>query len=238
MSNYNTQLQSNNIDLQTVLQTLQTKAAGGGINLPELTNEGIAADLLVNKELIDSNGNKITGSMPNNGSINSTMDGINTKTISIPVGYTSGGTVSLDNTIDNEVNVQTELLYQIVDTLESKAVGGDTSIEDGIIMGTINSCRNNRVTFIRSSAFTSCYSLTTASFPAVTSINQYAFANCVNLTSISFPAATYIGDYAFYSCRSLTTASFPAVTTVDDYAFVNCSNLTTANFPAATSIGW
>lgn len=29
MSNYNTQLQSNNIDLQMVLQTLQTKAAGG-----------------------------------------------------------------------------------------------------------------------------------------------------------------------------------------------------------------
>jgi hypothetical protein len=29
MSNYNSQLQSNNLDLQTVLQTLQTKAAGG-----------------------------------------------------------------------------------------------------------------------------------------------------------------------------------------------------------------
>lgn len=30
MSNYNSQLQSNNADLQAVLQTLQTKAAGGG----------------------------------------------------------------------------------------------------------------------------------------------------------------------------------------------------------------
>ena len=29
MSTYNSQLQSNNTDLQTVLQTLQTKAAGG-----------------------------------------------------------------------------------------------------------------------------------------------------------------------------------------------------------------
>ena len=30
MSNYNLQLQSNNTDLQIVLQTLQTKAVGGG----------------------------------------------------------------------------------------------------------------------------------------------------------------------------------------------------------------
>lgn len=122
MSNYNSQLQSNNIDLQTVLQTLQTKAAG--TQLPELTNEGVAADLLANKELIDSNGNKITGSMPNNGSINFTMDGINTKSVSVPAGYTSGGTVSLDNTIDNEVNTQANLIAQIVSALEGKAAGG------------------------------------------------------------------------------------------------------------------
>ena len=39
MSNYNSQLQSNNIDLQTVLQTLQTKAAGGveTCNVTEVT---------------------------------------------------------------------------------------------------------------------------------------------------------------------------------------------------------
>ena len=30
MSNYNSQLQSNNTDLQTILQTLQNKASGGG----------------------------------------------------------------------------------------------------------------------------------------------------------------------------------------------------------------
>lgn len=51
--------------------------------------------------------------MPNNGSIALTMDGINTKTISIPEGYTSGGTVSLDGTIDEEVEEQTDLIEQI-----------------------------------------------------------------------------------------------------------------------------
>lgn len=34
---------------------------GGAATLPELTNEGVASDLMANKELIDSEGNKVTG---------------------------------------------------------------------------------------------------------------------------------------------------------------------------------
>lgn len=123
MSNYNTQLQSNNTDLQTVLQTLQTKAAGGGIELPELANEGIASDLLIGKQLIDQEGNIVEGTMSNNGAISSTMDGIDTKSITIPKGYTDGGTVSLDNTIDNEVDTQADLIVQIKTILNNKAAG-------------------------------------------------------------------------------------------------------------------
>lgn len=84
-----------------------------GIELPELSNEGSSADLLNNKQLIDSEGNIITGSMKNNGTINTTFDGINTKSYTIPKGYTDGGTVSLDNTIDNEVDLQEDLIAQI-----------------------------------------------------------------------------------------------------------------------------
>lgn len=45
-------------------------------------------------------GEKITGSMPNNGSTSATMDGLTTMSVVIPAGYTSGGTVSL--TLDIE----------------------------------------------------------------------------------------------------------------------------------------
>ena len=48
----------------------------------------------------DKMGWAIEGTIPNNGRISKTMDGINTKTISIPSGYTSGGSVSLDSTIN------------------------------------------------------------------------------------------------------------------------------------------
>lgn len=66
--------------------------------------------------------------MPNNGSISETMDGIDVKTITIPSGYTSGGTVSLDNTIDNEVKDQAELIAQIQTALEGKTAVSDITL--------------------------------------------------------------------------------------------------------------
>lgn len=92
----------------------------GGVALPELTNAGVASDLIEGKELIDADGNVVTGTMTDNGAINSTMDGITTKSISVPAGYTSGGTVGLDDTIDNEVDAQAELLTQILAIIETK----------------------------------------------------------------------------------------------------------------------
>jgi hypothetical protein len=64
MSNYNSTLQSNNTDLQDILNTINALPnANSGIELPALTNEGTTSDLLANKQLIDSNGNIVTGSM-------------------------------------------------------------------------------------------------------------------------------------------------------------------------------
>lgn len=93
---------------------------GGEISLPELENEGSASDLMEGKELINADGNVVTGTMVDNGAIITTMDGINTKSVTVPAGYTSGGTVSLDNTIDNEVVTQANLISQIMTVLESK----------------------------------------------------------------------------------------------------------------------
>lgn len=46
------------------------------------------------------NGEKITGSMPNNGGGSATMDGLTATSVVIPAGYTSGGTVSLTSDIE------------------------------------------------------------------------------------------------------------------------------------------
>lgn len=68
MSNYkstlqsnNTALSSNNLDLQSLIDQANALPDAGGVELPELTNEGTAADLISGKQLIDGEGNKVTG---------------------------------------------------------------------------------------------------------------------------------------------------------------------------------
>lgn len=46
-------------------------------------------------------GEKVTGSMPTNGSLTLSMDGLTTTSVTIPAGYTTGGTVSLTDDIAN-----------------------------------------------------------------------------------------------------------------------------------------
>lgn len=43
---------------------------------------------------------KVEGTMPNNGATSKTIDGLSTTSVSIPAGYTSGGTVSLTSDIE------------------------------------------------------------------------------------------------------------------------------------------
>ena len=159
--------------------------------------------------------------------------------IAISSGYYTGGDITVagdSNLVANNIKNGVSI-FGISGTYEgSGSGGGDTSIED-LIMGTISSYTNDRITTIRNNAFQNCSNLTTVNFPAVTSIGGSAFWNCSNLTTISFPVATSINNSAFYSCTSLTTVSFPAATSIGSTAFGCCSKLTTISFPAVTHIG-
>lgn len=59
-----------------------------------------AADVLAGKVIVDATGAKVSGSMADNGSVSATMDGLVTTSVTVPKGYTSGGTVSLTSDIE------------------------------------------------------------------------------------------------------------------------------------------
>lgn len=68
--------------------------------------DAVAANVLSGKKaVVDNDGTfeVVSGTMPNNGAISQTIDGISTTSVSISAGYTSGGTVSLTNDIETSL---------------------------------------------------------------------------------------------------------------------------------------
>lgn len=72
------ELQNNNTDLRAILDAVNALPDAGGVELPELTNEATAADMLSGKQLIDDEGNVITGTFTIDNELN-TQDALITQ---------------------------------------------------------------------------------------------------------------------------------------------------------------
>lgn len=59
-----------------------------------------AENVLDGDFFVNAAGTLVEGTMPNNGAVSKTMDGLTTTTVTIAAGYTSGGTVSLTDAIE------------------------------------------------------------------------------------------------------------------------------------------
>lgn len=61
----------------------------------------VAADVLANKIIVDKTGKSIAGTMPNNGAVSASIDGLTVTSYDIPAGYhNGGGKVSLTSDIE------------------------------------------------------------------------------------------------------------------------------------------
>ncbi len=60
-----------------------------------------AGDVLDGKKIVDATGNVVEGSIPVNGAITGSIDGLTTTSYAVPAGYTTGGTVSLTSDIED-----------------------------------------------------------------------------------------------------------------------------------------
>ncbi len=69
-------------------------------SLADQTPASAEAGEILSGETAWVGGSKVTGSMPNNGATGGNIDGLTVNSVTIPAGYTSGGTVSLTSDIE------------------------------------------------------------------------------------------------------------------------------------------
>ena len=149
----------------------------------------------------ESGGLAKSGTMPNNGTLSSTIDGLETKSVSIPKGYTDGGTVALDSTIDDTADSQAAQIAEIKAMLEGKSVGGGSAVETCTVTVT------NSVAYRTPSFYYSyvngdgLYEVKHGVFE-IDGLNQYATLENVLIGSLviisgasaTIPAYTFTGD--------------------------------------------
>ena len=190
-------LQSNNIDLQAILNTInELPEAGGEQATPviSVSSNGlitaVAGTKSATKQLAFQPAKTITPTTASQTAVSS--------------GYYTGGNIIVagdSNLVAGNIKSGVSI-FGVNGTLEE---GGevDYSVEDGLITRTLTSYTNDRLTTIGNYAFYYCSRLTTVSFPVASTIQYGAFSSCYALTTASFPAATTIGGYAFARCYNL-----------------------------------
>jgi len=156
----------------------------------------------------------------------------------IPTGGSPTGTKQISIT-ENGTTTYDVTNYASAEITVNVSSGGETSVEDGILSGSLSGVyTNNNVDTLRDQALANCKSVTGIVMLNVTNAGSNAFYNCDHVTNISLPSLRSTGVYALASMRALTAIALPALTNLNSFLMTGDTALVSADFgPDAYSLG-
>ena len=109
----------------------------------------------------------------------------------------------------------------------------DTTLEDGLITGTLTEYTNYRVESVKQRLFYYDKNITKVDLPNVKSIGADCFIGCTKLASVNLPSLESLENNVFQG-TALVSVVLPNVTTAKSRAFSGCESLVFVDFPKLT----
>ena len=208
--NYNNKLKTNNENLLTILNTINSLP-----ELPQLTNPALETDILLGKEAI-VDGEKIVGNIETyNGTtsqqVESEFDRLITRTITkcINERVTTIGLYAFRECKDLEYVEMKNLISSANYVFQSSG---------------IKTVKFQNLKKVSNGMFLDCTSLIDVYLPQTQTVYGTSFKNCTSLEKLDFPSLTAIYSNVFENCTNLKTIIFRSntiVTLVNTNAFLN-----------------
>lgn len=194
--------------LQNLLNTINNLPEAGGVDLPELTNPASPSEVFKNKEVIDSEGNKVTGT------------------------FTIDNELSTQDTLISQIQAALENKAAMPD---AGGGGSDTRFKD-YFEGTLTEIVDSTITKLKANAFRSAGDVTIVDLPNCTSVGGSAFRECT-MTTLNMPELTgTAGTYFCYNCSNLENVNAPKLTTLSNSSFRLCVKLKKLELDNPTTI--
>ena len=254
---YNTELQSNNLDLQNILNAIKTlpEAGGGEQATPTISVDAVGLITATAgtkssiyqlafqpaKTITPSTASQIAVSSGHYTGGDITVAAVPTQTKSVTPKATSqnitpdSGKFLSKVTVNGDSNLVAENIksgvsifgVEGVAEIEESIVVDDISRE--IIQGTIVNIQDDNITWLGAHAFSNEYWLQKVSFPSCIRMSMYTYSDAVGATILD------TGSH-FANCIRLTEAFFPICSNIATNAFAGCYRLISVHFPVCQEI--
>ena len=209
----------------------------GGVILPTLTNEGAASDLLSGKQLIDGDGNVVTGNIPTKTSSNLTVSGA---TVTVPSGYYA---TQATQSVATATRANTTISTTVDDTNDKLTITASNNQTTGYVTGE-NKTASTTISLSASGATVTASDGTNKISKSVATATQATPSITVNSSGLITASATQTAGYvsagtkssthqlAFQAAKTITptTASQIAVSS----GYYTGGNITVAAVPTQT----
>lgn len=182
---------------------------GGVAALPELTNEGTAADLLSGKQLIDSDGEVVTGTIPTKTSSNLTASGA---TVTVPAGYYAS---QATKSVTTATRANTTMTTTADDTNDKLTITASNNQSTGYVTGS-NKTATTTVTLTVSGATVTASDGSKSVSKSVATATQatpsVSIDSAGKITATATQTAGYVSAGTKTGTKQLTTQAAKTVT--------------------------